>query len=430
MSEWIEFEKDEQHVARERAKARELRKSQWWRQQLQRGVCHYCGQEVGATNLTLDHVVPVARGGSSTKGNVVPACQRCNAEKRCQTPAEIIFNQLEAQRGATDTTIQNLAVMQGGGGKRLVVVAPHGFCSGVARAVEMAEAVLEKYAGETIYCLNEIVHNRHVVESLVKKGMVFIKSVEEVPMGARLLFSAHGVAPTVVESAAARHLKVVDATCPFVMKVHAAVRRFAKAGACVVCIGHRNHEEVIGVAGEAPESVVVVENASQAKRLEVEEGRRVAVVTQTTLGQQQVESVMRVLKRRFPDLSVSGAADVCYATSNRQEAVLALTYQCGHILVLGGENSSNSQRLVETARRAGAVAKLVSTVEELDDFDFSVVSALGITSGASTPESFLHEVVEVLVERFGFEEPELFTAIEEDMPQFSGKWVERVEEME
>ena len=302
--------------------------------------------------------------------------------------------------------------------KRLVVVSPHGFCSGVARAVATAEAVLAKVCGEPVYCLNEIVHNKQVVARLTELGMVFVKSVEAVPEGADLLFSAHGVAPDVVRRAESRRLRVIDATCPFVMKVHAEVRRFAAQGACVVCIGHRKHEEVIGVAGEAPERVRIVESMDEAEALDISEGVPVAVVTQTTLGEAQVEPVMAVLRRRFPEMRLPAATDVCYATRNRQQAVRALADACGRVLVLGSANSSNSQRLVETARAAGAETTLVSDLEQLDGLALEGVVAVGVTSGASTPESFLDAAVGVLRARYGFPEPEVMVAVEETSPTF------------
>ena len=302
--------------------------------------------------------------------------------------------------------------------RRLVVVCPHGFCSGVARAVATAETLLERFPGEAVYCLNQIVHNRQVVERLAGMGMVFVKRVEDAPQGARLLFSAHGVSPEVVRVAAARGLRVIDATCPFVTKVHAEVRRFASEGAKVVCIGHRHHEEVAGVAGEAPDNVVVVENAAEAEALALPQGGAVAVVTQTTLGQSQVEDVMAVLRRRFPGLRLPESTDVCYATRNRQQAVGRLARVCGRVLVLGSANSSNSLRLVETARAAGAEAYLVSDLAQLDGLRWHDGQAVGMTSGASTPESFLNDAVEVLRNRHNFAEPERLDAVDEQAQVF------------
>lgn len=302
--------------------------------------------------------------------------------------------------------------------KRLVVVRPHGFCSGVARAVRTAEAALARFRGETVYCLNEIVHNRQVVARLTSLGMVFVRTVDDVPVGALLLFSAHGVSPQVRCRAEAHGLRVIDATCPFVTKVHAEVRRFAARGAAVVCIGHRTHEEVVGVAGEAPDSVRVVESVGEAARIAVPPGD-VAVVTQTTLGAAQVDAVMAELKRRFPGLLMPSSTDVCYATRNRQQAVRVLAEHCSRVLVLGSENSSNSQRLAETARQAGAEAVLVSDLSKLNGIGWQNPLTVGVTSGASTPETFLDDVIGVLQTEFGFPEPEWLTAVEEDSPVFT-----------
>jgi 4-hydroxy-3-methylbut-2-enyl diphosphate reductase len=303
--------------------------------------------------------------------------------------------------------------------KSLTVVTPHGFCSGVARAVQTAAAVISHFKGETVYCLNEIVHNKQVVTRLTDFGMVFVKEVREVPEGSLLLFSAHGVAPAVRRVAETRRLRVIDATCPFVTKVHAEVRRFSELGATVVCIGHRRHEEVVGVAGEAPAHVRVVESVSEAEALSVSDHVPVAVVTQTTLGEEQVDSVMAVLRKRFPRLQVPPSTDVCYATRNRQQAVSMLAQRCDRVIVLGSANSSNSQRLVETARLKGTQAVLVSDTAQLCEWEWDSVTAAGVTSGASTPESFLNEAVLALRQQFGFPEPEWLTAVEEDSPVFT-----------
>jgi 4-hydroxy-3-methylbut-2-enyl diphosphate reductase len=302
--------------------------------------------------------------------------------------------------------------------KRLMVVRPHGFCSGVARAVRTAETALTRFRGETVYCLNEIVHNRQVVSRLASLGMAFVRSVDDVPEGALLLFSAHGVAPSVRLRAEARGLRVIDATCPFVAKVHAEVRRFAAQGAAVVCVGHRSHEEVVGVVGEAPEHVRVVESAEEAEALALPADASAAVVTQTTLGGEQVDAVMGVLRRRFPSLLIPASTDICYATRNRQMAVRVLAQRCERVLVLGSANSSNSQRLAETARAAGTEAVLVSDEGQLDAWPWESVRAVGLTSGASTPESFLNAIIDVLRARYGFPEPDFLAAVKEDSPLF------------
>lgn len=402
MSDWIDINSDPAHVRRERERARDLKKSLWWQQQCQLGVCHYCHEKVDPDEVTMDHIVPVSRGGTSTKGNVVPCCKDCNSKKAYLTSAEQILNSLEGENpGLFDSSEDEeeeetrSALLSNRG---LFIARPHGFCSGVARAVNMAEEALEQKAkGDVIYCLNEIVHNQHVVIRLSAHGMIFVKRVEDVPEGSRLLFSAHGVSPAVRQQAEARHLQVIDATCPFVSKVHEEVRRFAATGINIVCIGHRKHEEVIGVVGEAPDRVQVIENADEVSHLDFPDDQPVAVVTQTTLGEAQVDAVMGALSARYTQLICPPHADICYATRDRQHAVEDLAHRCECMIVLGSPNSSNSQRLVETAHAAGAHAILISDVSELKRFDWNIYSTLGITSGASTPEYFLDEAVTWLI---------------------------------
>ena len=393
MSDWIDINSDPAHVRRERERARDLTKSLWWQQQCQLGVCHYCHEKVDPAEVTMDHIVPVSRGGSSTKGNVVPCCKDCNSKKAYLTSAEQILNTLEDENPGLFSPEEEEPEK-----KPLFVAHPHGFCSGVARAVNMAEAALKKYPGkDIIYCLNEIVHNQHVVIRLSSQGMIFVKRVEDVPEGSSLLFSAHGVSPEVRRQAEARHLQVIDATCPFVSKVHEEVRRFASTGINIVCIGHRKHEEVIGVVGEAPDRVHVIENAEEVLHLDLPVDQPLAVVTQTTLGEAQVEAVMGALRARYTHLVCPPHADICYATRDRQHAVEDLAQRCECMIILGSPNSSNSQRLVETAEAAGAHAKLISDISELNRYDWKAYSTLGITSGASTPEYFLDETIKWLV---------------------------------
>jgi len=299
------------------------------------------------------------------------------------------------------------------------VAEPHGFCSGVARAVETAEKVIEINPGVPVYCLNEIVHNQQVVGALKESGMIFVTRVEDVPEGALLLLSAHGVSPAVKEQAAARHLRVVDAVCPFVSKVHAEVRNFARQGVAVVCIGHRNHEEVVGVVGEAPDVVRVVESAEEVGLLDIPADAKVGIVTQTTLGAAQVDSVMAAVRERWPELKIARSTDVCYATRNRQRAVRVLAGCCQRVLVLGSANSSNSRRLVECSEAQGTQSFLISELADLDQLDWDQVECVGITSGASTPEMFLKQVVKLLQDQWGFAGPEIMTAIEEISPHFS-----------
>ena len=302
--------------------------------------------------------------------------------------------------------------------KHIIVAHPHGFCSGVARAVAAAEAALAR-GGGPIYGLHEIVHNAHVTGRLAAQGLRFVQQLQDVPPGSVVLLSAHGVAPAVLAEARARNLQVIDATCPFVAKVHQEVLRFVADGCTVICIGHRTHAEVRGIAGEAPEHVLVVESAEEARQVQPADPDRVAVVSQTTLSPETADAIREVLRERFPQLRQPAREDVCYATRNRQQAVRMLAQRCDRVVVLGSANSSNSQRLAETARAAGTEAVLVSEPEQLDGIAWHTAWAVGVTSGASTPESFLDEAVRILRERYGYPEPEWLTAVDEDSPVFT-----------
>jgi len=249
--------------------------------------------------------------------------------------------------------------------------------------------------------------------------MIFIRSVEDVPKGSLLLLSAHGVSPEVRINAASRALRIVDAVCPFVSKVHAEVRGFAKQGLAVICIGHCNHEEVIGVVGEAPDVVRVVESVAEVQALNISDAVAPGVVTQTTLGAAQVDGVMAALKKRWPSLKVPHSTDLCYATRNRQSAVKMLAGCCQRVLVLGSANSSNSLRLVECAEAEGAPSTLISELNDLDRLNWNAINAVGITSGASTPEDFLNQAVCRLQNDFGFGKPEIMTAVKEHSQHFS-----------
>ena len=279
--------------------------------------------------------------------------------------------------------------------KRIIVAVPHGFCSGVARALETMDAVLQRVR-PPVYCLNEIVHNRQIVDDLRKRGVVFVSRIADVPDAATLLFSAHGVSPDVRKTARKKSLRVIDATCPFVLKVHKEVLRFAEKDARIILIGHRRHEEVVGVAGEAPDRVIVIENEDEARRVEIPDPRRVGVVTQTTLSTDTADRIVAVLRTRFPMLQTPDRRDICYATQNRQRAVQALAAVSDRILVLGSANSSNSRRLVEVADTAGCPALLISRIEDLETLALSAVGTLGIISGASSPECFLKDVLAAL----------------------------------
>ena len=278
------------------------------------------------------------------------------------------------------------------GAKVVVLITPHGFCAGVERAVELAEGMLRTYP-LPIYCLKQIVHNRQIIEDLTAKGMVFVRDICEVPQGGTVLFSAHGVPPATRETAKAKNLRVVDATCPFVSKVHHEVRQYAAMGSTVLLIGHHNHDEIIGVAGEAPEHVLVIASEEEARAVTVPDPGKVAVLTQTTLSLDEVAQVMAILRERFPALKTPPESDICYATRNRQQAVRLFAKQADAIIVLGAENSSNSNRLVEVARAAGCYAMLASSLEMLDTIPLDKITILGITAGASTPEYFVQQAI-------------------------------------
>jgi len=297
--------------------------------------------------------------------------------------------------------------------KEILLASPRGFCAGVRRAIEMIELALAS-GPSPLYCLKEIVHNRQIVDDLRRRGVVFVDDLAAAPAGATVVFSAHGVAPSVRAKAGARGFNVIDATCPFVNKVHSEVRRFCRGGFSVLLIGHRRHDEVIGVVGEAPEHVQVVESCVDAEAIRVNDPARVAVVTQTTLSVEESEQVMTVLRRRFPALQTPETSDICYATVNRQQAVRLLATRSDAVLVLGSRNSSNSRRLVEVARSAGRSAWLISEAADLDPVPLDGVRVLGLTAGASTPESFIATVVANLQHRGFCRVTELCT-VKEDL---------------
>ena len=297
-------------------------------------------------------------------------------------------------------------------GRRVLLAAPRSFCAGVDRAIEIVERLLERH-GPPIYVRHQIVHNDHVVRRLERLGAVFVDSEEDVPPGAICVLSAHGVAPSVRESCERRGLRVVDAVCPLVSKVHAEARRYADTGHLVALIGHADHVEVIGTRGERPESIVVVESPQDAERLDTD-GKPLAVISQTTLSLDDVSSTVEALGRRFGDLRRPAADDVCYATQNRQDAVKRLAAEATLILVIGSETSSNAQRLVEVARLAGAEAALIDGDSDLDPALVAGHEAIGLTAGASTPEELVRLVVERLAE-LGWDELEEVTVAREDV---------------
>ena len=268
---------------------------------------------------------------------------------------------------------------------------PRGFCAGVIRAIDIVEQALAKF-GAPVYVRHEIVHNRHVVESLRAKGARFVESLSEVPAGAITIFSAHGVARRVEEDAEARGLRVLDATCPLVAKVHVQARRYAAEGRRIVLIGHAGHEEVVGTMGEAPEAILLVENVEDAEALDLPVDTPLAYITQTTLSVDETAEIIQVLKRRFPQIHAPQREDICYATSNRQWAVKEMLDQIDLLLVIGSRNSSNSNRLVEVASAAGVGAYLIEDETGIDEGWLEDVQTIGLTSGASAPERLVVRV--------------------------------------
>ena len=283
-------------------------------------------------------------------------------------------------------------------GKRVLLAEPRGYCAGVDRAVETVERALEKH-GAPVYVRHEIVHNRHVVETLAAAGAVFVDETDEVPEGAIVVFSAHGVAPTVHVNAKERDLQVIDATCPLVTKVHNEAKRFARDDYDILLIGHEGHEEVVGTAGEAPDHVQVVDNPDAVDGVTVRDPDKVIWLSQTTLSVDETMETVRRLREKFPTLQDPPSDDICYATQNRQVAVKAMAPECELVIVVGSRNSSNSVRLVEVALGAGADASyLVDYADDVDPARFDGVTTVGVTSGASVPEILVRGVLERLAE--------------------------------
>ncbi|HYY02799.1 MAG TPA: 4-hydroxy-3-methylbut-2-enyl diphosphate reductase [Gaiellaceae bacterium] len=296
--------------------------------------------------------------------------------------------------------------------KRVLLAAPRSFCAGVDRAIEIVERLLAEH-GPPIYVRHQIVHNDHVVRRLERLGAVFVDSEDEVPPGEICVLSAHGVAPSVRDNCERRGLRVVDAVCPLVSKVHAEARRYADSGHLVALVGHADHVEVIGTRGERPEATVVVESPEDALKLETD-GKPVAVVTQTTLSLDDVRATVEALGERFGNLRRPAADDICYATQNRQDAVKRLAQEATLILVIGSQTSSNAQRLVEVARNAGAVAQLIEDHEQLDAILLDGHDTIGLTAGASTPEELVQATIARLA-ALGWDELEEVTVAREDV---------------
>ncbi len=314
--------------------------------------------------------------------------------------------------------------------KKIVLLSPRGFCAGVVRAIDVVKIALETY-GAPIYVRKEIVHNRHVVEDLRAAGAVFVEELAEVPAGARVIFSAHGVSPAVRQEAIDRKLLVIDATCPLVTKVHLEAIKFAKSGYSLVLIGHKDHDEVIGTMGEAPDRMVLVERVEDVDRLVIPDPAKVAYLTQTTLSLDETRDIVVHLKERFPKITGPHSQDICYATENRQIAVKAVAPLCELLLVVGSQNSSNSRRLVEVCEKTGVPSYLVDDARDARDEWFEGVNTVAVTAGASAPEVLVQELIGALKTR-GYGEMEEIEIKEEDVrfslpPELTAPRLTRIE---
>jgi 4-hydroxy-3-methylbut-2-enyl diphosphate reductase len=296
---------------------------------------------------------------------------------------------------------------------KVILANPRGFCAGVNMAIDVVDQVL-KLRGAPIYVYHEIVHNRHVVDDFKARGVTFVDDVSEVPDGGVVVYSAHGISPAVRQAARERNLIEVDATCPLVTKVHMEVLRYARDGYTIIFVGHRRHDEAVGTVGEAPDRIIVVESPEEAEALKVPDENRLAFVTQTTLSLFDAVRVVDVLKRRFPRIRYPAKDDICYATTNRQQAVTVLGADVDLVLVVGSQNSSNSLRLVETAKAAGKNAFLIDDDSELDPSWFDGVNAVLVTAGASAPEHLVQKLIERLKAEYDGQ-VETKTLVEEDI---------------
>jgi 4-hydroxy-3-methylbut-2-enyl diphosphate reductase len=297
--------------------------------------------------------------------------------------------------------------------ERLLLAAPRGYCAGVDRAVQTVEHALDLY-GAPIYVRKEIVHNKHVVEQLSERGAIFVDEEGEIPEGQTVVFSAHGVAPSVHSNAAARELVTIDATCPLVTKVHVEARKFVAQGYTIVLVGHSGHEEVEGTMGEAPGEILLVESEEDVDRLEVDDPGRIAYLTQTTLSVDETSRIIGRLRERFPCIVGPRTDDICYATTNRQAAVRQLARDCDLVLVIGSRNSSNSVRLVEVARDYGAEAHLIDNSGQVQEEWLEGARVIGVTSGASAPEGLVSELVAFFRAR-GTEDVSELDVVQEDV---------------
>jgi len=300
-----------------------------------------------------------------------------------------------------------------GAEKKIFLLKPRGFCAGVVRAIDVVKIALDLY-DPPVYVRKEIVHNKHVVDELRDAGAIFVEELDEVPEGARAIFSAHGVAPSVRRQAKERHLDVIDATCPLVTKVHLEAVRFARDGYSIVLIGHKDHDEVIGTLGEVPDRSYLVETLEEVDRLELPDPTRVRYLTQTTLSLDETRDLVNRLKERFPHLQGPPAQDICYATENRQMAVKAISESVELLLVVGSQNSSNSKRLVEVGDNFGVRSYLVNDCGDIDTAWLDGVKNVGVTAGASAPEHLVLELIEFL-RGHGFHQMEEIELVDEDV---------------
>ena len=284
--------------------------------------------------------------------------------------------------------------------KKLILATPRGFCAGVDRAIHVVEKALEKF-GPPIYVRHEIVHNKFVVDTLKEKGVLFVDEIDEVPEGSVVIFSAHGVAEHIYADAEARHLQVLDASCPLVLKVHYSAKRHYNAGRHIILIGHAGHAEVVGTLGQLPEgAITLIRNEADVETVKVPEGKELAYITQTTLSVAETRKIIEALKNRFPNIIGPDAGDLCYATGNRQAAVLELCSPVNMLLVVGAKNSSNSSRLMELGLEQGIKSHLIDDVNDLDPAWFDGIDTVGLSSGASAPEVLVQGVVEWIKEKF------------------------------
>lgn len=294
--------------------------------------------------------------------------------------------------------------------KKVILASPRGFCAGVVRAIEIVNLALEAYP-KPVYVRKEIVHNPYVVEELRRKGALFVETLDEVPEGRTVIFSAHGVAPGVWDEARKRSLNVIDATCPLVTKVHVEALRYVRRGSTIILIGHKGHDEVVGTMGEAPEHMRLVSNVEDVEKLQVPDPERVAYLTQTTLSLEDTREIIQALRRKYPAVQGPPSEDICYATQNRQLAVRELAAKADLILVVGAANSSNSNRLVEEAQKSGSVSYLINDVDSIEEQWLDGIETVGLTSGASAPEILVSQVLDFFKQR-GAEIEELVTRTE------------------